>query len=159
MAAHMRREEEEAMKHRKLAGSSIVLCLATAALAQEARSNIGTLTCTLDAVEAQARIMSCGFKPTGSGGEGRYTGTIRGDAQGPEGKRVLVWTVIGPANMKISPGVLSQRFAQDVRAKGPPSNLVGEVDSSIVLQSETNNRVEPGNAITQVELKLLSTPI
>ena len=55
--------------------------------------------------------------------------------------------------------VLSQRFAQDVRAKGPPSTLVGKADLAIVLQSETNNRVESGNAITQVELKLLLTPI
>ena len=103
--------------------------------------------------------MTCGFKPTGSGAEERYVGTIRTrDEAAPAGKIVLVWAVIGPANMKMSAGILAQRFAKGGRASGQPPTLVGETNSSIVLQFETSNGTEASDAITQVELKITTTP-
>jgi predicted metal-binding membrane protein len=146
------------MRHRTLAGL-IVLCLGTAALAQEARTNMGMLTCTLGGAEGLERNMSCGFKPTGSGGEGRYAGIIRGHQAAPAGKRVLIWIVMGPANMQISPSALAQRYAAGRSVSGQPSTLVGEKDSSIVLQSETNNGTEASDAVTQIELRLMATPV
>jgi Protein of unknown function (DUF992) len=142
------------MRYRELAGL-IVLCLATAALAQEARTNIGTLTCTLGGAEGVERSMSCGFRPTGSGAEGDYTGSIRGRQAAPVGKRVVVWTVIGPADTKLTPAVLAQRFAG---GSGESPILIGEENSSIVLQSETSNGTEAGDAITRIELRLSDPP-
>ena len=146
------------MRYRTLAGL-IVLCLGTAALAQEARTNMGVLTCTLGGPEGLERKMSCGFKPTGSGGEGKYAGIIRGHQAAPTGKRVLIWTVVGPANMQISARALAQRYGAGRSPSGQPLTLVGEKDSSIVLQSETNNGTEASDAITQIELRLMSTPV
>ena len=146
------------MRYRTLAGL-IVLCLGTAAFAQEARTNMGVLTCTLGGPEGLERIMSCGFKPTGSGGEGRYAGIIRGHQAAPAGKRVLIWTVIGPANMQMSASALAQRYGAGKRVSGQPLTLVGEKDSSIVLQSEINNGTEASDAVTQIELRLIATPV
>jgi hypothetical protein len=142
--------------YRQLAGLIVLWCLATAALAQ-ARTNIGVLTCTLG--DQPGRNMTCGFKPTGSGAEERYAGTIRRRDQGmATGKLVLVWAVIGPADTKLSAGILAQRFAKSGSASGQPPTLVGETNSSIVLQFETSNGTEVSDAITQVELRLTTTP-
>ena len=40
----------------------------TIAVAQETPSNMGVLTCTLVPIEGEARPLSCGFKPTSTGG-------------------------------------------------------------------------------------------
>ncbi len=146
------------MRYRTLAGL-IVLCLGTAALAQEPRTNMGVLTCTLGGAEGLERKMSCGFKPTGSGGEAKYAGIIRGRQAAPAGKRVLIWTVIGPANKQISASALAQRYGAGRSAGGQPLTLVGKKDSSIVLQSETNNGTEASDAVTQIELRLMATPV
>jgi hypothetical protein len=146
------------MRHCTLAGL-IVLCLGTAASAQEERTTMGMLTCTLGGAEGLERHMSCGFKPTGSGGEGKYAGIVRGQQAVPAGKRVLIWIVIGPANMQIPPSALTQRYVADRRVSGQPSTLIGEKDSSIVLQSETNNGTEARDAVTQIELRLMATPV
>jgi Protein of unknown function (DUF992) len=145
------------MRHRNLAGL-IVLCVGAAALAQEARTNIGNLTCTLSGPEGVERNVSCGFKPSGTGEEGGYVGTIRGDQAAPAGKRVLVWAVIGPANSKISPALLAQRFGEQRRASEQPATLVGEKNSSIVLESQTNDGSEASDAVTQLELRIVPTP-
>ena len=143
------------MQHRYFVGM-LVLMLASAAFAQE-RSNVGVLTCTSDGTEGKAQTMTCGFKPTG-GGEGRYAATIGGSAPQPEGKRVLVWSVLAPANAKVSPNALSQRFSQGTKGDGKSGALIGEEDPSIILLPETRAG-EDGNTITQLELKLLSTPV
>jgi len=66
---------------------------------------------------------------------------------------------MGPANMQISPSALAQRYAAGRSVSGQPSTLVGEKDSSIVLQSETNNGTEASDAVTQIELRLMATPV
>jgi Protein of unknown function (DUF992) len=143
------------MQQSSLAGI-LALSLTTWALAQE-HSNVGVLTCTSDGTEGKAQTMTCGFKPT-AGGEGRYAGTIAGNARQPEGKRVLVWSVLASAKTKVSPNMLSQRFSLDAKKDGKSGALVGEADPSIILLPETN-AAEAGNTITQLELKLLSTPV
>ena len=126
-------------------------------MAQEARTNIGVLTCTLG--DGPGRNLTCGFKPTGRGVEEKYVGTFRSRGEAaPAGKVVLIWAVIGPANMKMSAGILAQRFAKGQRASGQPPTLVGKTNSSIVLQFETSNGSEASDAITEVELKLTTTP-
>ena len=143
------------MRHGTL--TVVLLMLTTGVVAQNTAANLGILTCTVDAIQGQSRTMTCGFKSTESGGDGRYVGTLQGGVSEPPVKRVLVWTVIGPANLKISPGVLSQRFAVGTKAGSSSSELVGQADSSIILQAETSNP-KPGDAATQIELKLVSTP-
>jgi hypothetical protein len=101
--------------------------------------------------------MSCGFKPTSSGAEEKYVGTIRTrDEAAPAGKLVLVWAVIGPAKKKMSPGILAQSYAKGANTE--PPTLVGEANSSIILQFEISNGTEASDAITHVELKLTTTP-
>jgi hypothetical protein len=143
------------MQHPYVIGM-LMLMVASAALAQ-AHSNVGVLTCSTGGTEGKADTMTCGFKPT-AGGEGRYAGTIGGNAPQPEGKRVLVWSVLAPANAKVSPDALSQRFSQSAKGDGKSGALVGEADPSIILLPETSAG-EDGNTITQLELKLLSTPV
>ncbi len=143
------------MQHPYVIGM-LMLMVATAALAQ-AHSNVGVLTCTSGGTEAQVQTMTCGFKPT-AGGEGTYVGTIGGSARQPEGKRVLVWSVLASANAKVSPNILSQRTSQVTKGDGKSGALIGETDPSIILLPETSAG-EEGNTITQLELKLLSTPV
>jgi hypothetical protein len=69
-----------------------------------------------------------------------------------------VWSVLAPDNAKVSPNVLSQRFSKDAKGDRKSGDLVGEAAPSIILVPETNAG-EDGNTITQLELKLLSTPV
>jgi len=139
--------------------------LASATQAQQPRTSIGVLTCTSGAsIEGQgaagnSRLMTCGFKPTGSGAEQRYSGRLKviGQAtQETEGKRVWVWSVTGPASPGAASGGLAQKYVADPRGSGGPVMvLVGESNDAISLQAET-----AGGAarIMEVELKLLTTP-
>ena len=86
--------------------------------AQQTPSNVGVLTCSLVPDVKQARPLSCGFKPTSSGGEGRYVGAIRKGGVSLQGKQILVWTVMATEGMKIDPAALGQRFL------GQPATLV-----------------------------------
>ena len=83
--------------------------------AQQTLSNVGVLTCSLMPDESKARPLSCGFKPTSSGGEGRYVGAIREGGAGLQGKQILVWTVMTTEGMKIDPAALGQTFSSSTR--------------------------------------------
>jgi hypothetical protein len=137
----------------------IAVGLATTAVADQERTNIGVLTCTVArSAEAPARNMTCGFKPTGSGAEEKYTGSFVSSGQPTTtGKQVLVWAVIGPANAKLSGGLLAQRYVKADGAPGQPPIWVGETNTGIVLQFETNGGAETSSAITHVELSLTGT--
>ena len=76
--------------------------------AQQTPSNVGVLTCSLVPAETKARPLSCGFKPTSSGAEGRYVGAIREGGLGLQGKQILVWTVMASEGMKIDPAALGK---------------------------------------------------
>ena len=151
------------MRTTLLASACVIAAGIAAASAEQSRTSIGVLTCTSgDSVAeggaAESR-MTCGFKPTGSGAEERYSGTLRMDGQAasaPSGKRVWVWAVIGPA--KVPGGVLAQRYVAAARPTTCPAAaaLVGESNDAITLQAETADGAV-GTA-TQIELKLLTTP-
>jgi hypothetical protein len=55
--------------------------------AQQTPSNVGVLTCSLVPDETKARPLSCGFKPTSSGAEGRYVGAIRKGGESLQGNK------------------------------------------------------------------------
>jgi hypothetical protein len=132
----------------------------------EPQTSIGVLTCTSGAgIEGKGAaenpdLMTCGFKPTGGGAEQRYSGTFKTAAPGSgatAGKRVWVWSVLGPSASKVPSGALAQKYVVDARsAHGPVMVLTGESNNAISLQAET-----AGGAVgvaMEVELKLLTTP-
>lgn len=110
--------------------------------------------------------MRCAFKPTGSGAEQTYTGTIRkvGPGQELKGRLVLIWVVQGPADTKLAPGLLAQTYvdggATDSTSKGAASNaLVGERHKDILMQPETvQGEPQGGPAVTVMELKVETVP-
>jgi len=148
------------MLWRSLIGASVIGLTATLACAEQARTNLGVLTCTVaNPGKGEGQRMTCGFKPAGTGAEENYSGNIRGSEQDlPSGKIVLVWTVLGPANGKIRAGILSQRYMKAKGISGQMPMLVGEKNPAIVLQHETNNGSAAHASITQLELELTGTP-
>ena len=149
------------MRYRSLIVASVIgLTTATVASAEQARTNLGVLTCTVvNPAKDEGQKMTCGFKPAGSGAEEKYSGNVRGSEQDlPSGKVVLVWTVVGPADGKIGAGILSQRYIKAKGTSGEVPVLVGEKNPAIVLQSETNNGSAAYASITQIELELTGTP-
>ena len=134
----------------------ICLLATSVAMAQQTASNMGVLTCTLVPSEGEARPLSCGFKPTSTGGEGRYVGTIRESRARAEGKQIIVWTVLAAGGMKVGPDALGQRFSSQ---PGAPDKLVGVVNPAIMLQPETPPGADNRDAITEIELKLTSNPV
>jgi hypothetical protein len=150
------------MRYRSLIGASVVFGLVTATIAgaEQARTNLGVLTCTIaNPGKDDGHKMTCGFKPAGAGTEEKYSGSVRGSEQAlPSGKVVLVWTVVGPADGKIAAGILSQRYKKAKDTLGQVPMLVGEENPAIALQSETNNGSAAYAGITQIELELTGTP-
>jgi len=136
-----------------------VVALMSAAYAEKAPASLGVLTCTLvKPGQDTAHKMTCGFKPAGSGAEEKYSGTIRESTHElPHGKIVLIWTVLGPAEGKMRAGLLAQQYVKDTSAPGQ-TMLVGEANSAIALQFETNNGAAAYEAITRMELQLTGTP-
>jgi Protein of unknown function (DUF992) len=132
--------------------------LASASIAEEARTTIGVLTCTLaGGMTDGARKMTCGFKPTGTATEEKYDGSLQGFGKSSVGKQVLVWSIVGPANTKLSAGFLGQRYARAKEIVGQPPSWIGETNSAIVLQFETHGDAGLAKGITQIDLKLAGT--
>jgi len=140
--------------------SLIVVTLATATRAEKARTNLGVLTCTLmTPAKDTSQKMTCGFKPTGTGAEEKYTGTIRESGKElPTGKVVLIWVVLGPAHGNVRVGILAQRYAKSTNAFGQPPTLVGETNPNIVLEFQTNDSAVSYDTIAFMELELTGTP-
>jgi Protein of unknown function (DUF992) len=148
---------------------SVLMGLALAASVAHAQSqtSIGVLTCTSGAAtEGKGTAdspgqMTCGFKSTASGvAEQRYSGSLKisgQQASAPAGKRVWVWSVLGPAAAKVPADALAQKYVADPRrSAGPVLVLTGESNNAISLQAETADGAA-GMAM-EVELKLLTTP-
>jgi hypothetical protein len=85
----------------------------------QSQTSIGVLTCTSGAgIEGKGaadnpELMTCGFKPTSGGAEQRFSGTFK--AVGPNagataGKRVWVWSVLGPSTSKVAGNALAQKY-------------------------------------------------
>jgi hypothetical protein len=132
--------------------TSLIACTSGA---EEARTTIGVLTCTLaDGPTERGRRMTCGFKPTGTSADEKYNGTLQRLGQSEVGKQVLVWAVVGPANAKHPAGFLAQRYLKAKGAEGQPPSWIGEANSAIVLQFESHGDAALAKSIDQVDLKL-----
>ncbi|MFM9846543.1 MAG: DUF992 domain-containing protein [Hyphomicrobiaceae bacterium] len=146
----------------------------TEAQAQTPRGNLGTLTCTLaedgetqKMPPSEERAMRCVFKPTESGVELTYSGTIRQVGAGREltGKLVMIWVVQGPKDIKLDPGLFAQTYVGggDIGGadKGAAANsLVGESNRDITMHAETTpGAPSAGRSIMTMELKVQSVPV
>ena len=138
--------------------AALGLLLSAGVMAAETPSaNIGVLTCTMvKSAEARPGAMACGFKPTDAGSEIKLTGHIQGAVTEERGKLVLIWTVFGPADVKVSGGMLAQKYARARAVAGQPPTWIGE-STPIALQFETNSSAHADASITEIELKLAGT--
>jgi hypothetical protein len=103
--------------------------------------------------------MTCGFRPSGSGAEEKYSGSIYESGKDlPPGKVVLIWAVLGSSDTKVAPGILAQRYVKANTPAGQAPMLVGEKNPQIVLQSETNDAAATYDSINRMELELTGTP-
>jgi len=71
------------------------------------------------------------------------------------GKIVLIWTVLGPAVGKIRAGILAQRYVKATNAPGHAPVLVGETNSGIAVQFETNDSAAPTRQLLKWSCSLL----
>ena len=150
------------------------------AVAQEARRDIGLLTCELAesgqaqsgteaAPQRQTLDVLCAFRPGNRGPEETYTGTLQnlvGDQQ-LTNTRVIIWIVRGSSATTESAGLLQQVYAADPAAPaGHAPALIGESNSAIVLLPMADSQVltatgkrQPvvGALIVLVALRLKST--
>jgi hypothetical protein len=135
----------------------LVAISTTSATAENARTNIGVLTCTVaKSAEVQPREMACGFKPTSTGSEEKFTGLIQGTVGDTTAKLVLVWAVLGPADAKVSSGQLAQKYVRTPTPTGQPPIWVGERGKELALQFETNDSASP-SLISEIELRVTGT--
>ena len=103
--------------------------------------------------------MTCGFRPSGSGAEEKYSGSIYESGKDlPPGKVVLIWAVLGSSDTKVAPSILAQRYVKANTPAGQAPMLVGEKNPQIVLQSETNDAAATYDSINRMELELTGTP-
>ena len=152
---------------------TIGLAVVAEAQAQTPRGNLGTLTCTLaedgetqKTPPSEERAMRCVLRPTESGVELTYSGTIRKVGAGQEltGKLVMIWVVQGPKDIKLEPGLFAQTYVgSDSRdsAKGAAANsLVGESNRDITMHAETmQGDPSAGRSVMTMELKVQSVPV
>jgi hypothetical protein len=139
--------------------SLIGFCLAAAAgAAEEPRTTVGVLTCTLkETTQNSPENIMCGFKSDGSTiADEKYNGTVQGPALAAVGKQVLIWTVVAPAKMKLVAGFLTQGYIK-AKVPGHPPEWVGEQNPMITLQFETHESAELGSGIARIDLKLEGT--
>lgn len=145
----------------------LIYCCATLlagmALAVQAAgvSTIGTLTCTTSDVHKRRAPtdakLSCSF--AGRSGVGaNFTGSIarKGRADLPEGKRVLIWSVLAPPGDHDA-GVLSGEY-KGVTGGNRPGRLTGGKNGAIVLQPVTASS-QLGDRPTASVLRLVLQPL
>ena len=148
------------------------LAVTAPASAQESRTNIGTLTCTVankpneptqpQTAVGEERSMNCVFRPARGDAEQTYSGTIKraGTDRLSDAKLVLIWVVWGPGGKPAEPGALSQSYVgqgDTDKTKSGPTGLIGQTDQSYTLQASTPTG-ETDSVVTVVELKLKSVP-
>lgn len=142
--------------------------------AQDARRDIGTLSCMLlanaDAARPQLRELLCAFRQDHGGPEETYTGTAQALAADPQpgSVRALIWIVRAqPATTTIT-GLLQQAYAADpAAAVGRAPMLIGEWNATIALQpfadsppsatADIGGRPPAAALIVAVSLRLKST--
>jgi hypothetical protein len=161
-----------------LTGLAMLAAASCPAVTQEARREIGVLTCELaQSQEAQAaseaasqrptQSMLCAFRPGNRGPEETYTGTLQylvADRQLPN-TRVMIWIVKASSATMETAGLLQQTYAADPAAPvvHAPA-LIGESNGSIILQPMADSPVPTATGqsaaaalIVLVALRLKST--
>lgn len=114
--------------------------------AEEIRSNVGTLRCTMGPGDpdkvAEPREISCLFQPI-AGPQVNYTGIIKkvGDPSPTADQLVLVWMVLA-TDADVAARSLEGEYAGTVQSRGDPSEhpkggLLGGKDSAIELRPLT----------------------
>lgn len=150
----------------------IALCTcglaAGAAVAQQAKPRVGTLTCSLAPSETQPVLaataqLSCHFENSTSGRDADFTGRVKrlGVERERAAKFVLVWAVhSGQPDFKSAN--LEGDYAGSLEPEGtlaePANGLVGGSDRSIQLSPITNDPAIPqgwGISFMTLELKPL----
>jgi hypothetical protein len=115
-----------------------------AALADEAKPVVGTLTCkgkaTIGLIVGSKQSFTCSFNPAGKAAAQMYKGTITkvGLDLGIKSGTVLVWTVLGSTG-EIPAGALAGKYAgvsaeASVGIGAGANALVGGSKNSVVLQ-------------------------
>jgi len=87
--------------------------------------------------------MVCVYRPANSGPEEVYRGDVQIIGQDNDllAGRAIIWIVKGTPTTMRSPGMLQQTYAADASAapgQAPP--LIGETNSSIILQTMADTR-------------------
>ena len=162
------------IKHRLTIITALVLAHSSA-LAQEARVDIGLLTCGLgesaesggDVVTRDTNKMLCVFRASNNGPEEVYAGAFQTiGSQEVSHDRAMIWVVKASPATRASTGLLQQLYSADRSAPPPhPPPLIGETNSEIVLQTLADpqapngagKRSDAAVTIVVVALKLLSS--
>jgi hypothetical protein len=123
-------------------------CLCGSVNAQKADTEIGVLTCALEAPHApnsgpvsdsQVRDALCTFKPK-QGSEETYDGTVEGMSLSADARTTMIWVVKTDTVVPSAPGLLQQSYAVDRNALADQGPMIGETNSRISLQSMTDKR-------------------
>jgi hypothetical protein len=167
------------MSKRTLSVLIALLSVFSSVAAQEARIDIGLLTCRLaeaaevdigrDDMSGEPEKMLCIFRPSNSGPEEVYGGAFQtiGQGQQPSHDLAMIWIVKGSPGMQQSAGLLQQVYAADRSAPSThPPPLIGEANSAILLQTladaqalnSADNKPSAAAIIVLISLKLLSSP-
>jgi hypothetical protein len=123
-------------------------------------TQIGSLACTTSDAPPQAAAdaeLSCRFHAF-YGEDGSFNGFIarRGAADVPQGRRVLVWSVLAQ-NPDIAPNVLSGTYT-GVTGGNPAGRLVGGESNAVVLEPVTlSSQIGDAAVPTVLQLRLEPT--
>lgn len=141
--------------------TEILLAVTTpfAVLAAGPRQNLGTLTCSGKADPARVRSLNCTFAPI-DGATAKFHGEIAqiGATPNASTKRVLIWSVLGPA--ELSPSDLEGKFTRRATQAAPDHGiasplLIGGAEDAIALAPPNGHKQIPGNPVlTILELEL-----
>lgn len=159
-----------------LAAALMLGGLTARASAEDAKAEIGVLTCSVvdlgdapsqpqgdAAADPGMRDLECAFRPSLNAPVETYIGSFQsvGDKQQP----TLMWAVIGPLATPYTPGLLQQTYTADASAApNKTAPLLGQGNSALTLRSmtETSNDAgkpaqPPTSMIIIVTLKLKSS--
>jgi hypothetical protein len=153
------------------------------ARAEDARAEIGVLTCSVvdlgdtpsqpqgdaaasqpqgDTADAGMRDLECAFRPSLNAPLETYVGSFQ--SVGDKQQSTLMWAVIGPVATPYTPGLLQQTYTADASAApNKTAPLLGQGNSALTLRSmtETSSDGKPGQPPTSmiiiVTLKLKSS--
>jgi hypothetical protein len=151
------------MKNRTaLSGLAISLVTATGpiaadVMAQQAIWELGTLTCSLapDVQHSpnepgQGQAALCHFRPGNKGAEETYVATFQFIGQGnvAPGSQTNMLVVKAPVSRIIVSGLLQQAYSADASiGAGKQAPLIGAKDSSVVLQSASEQSDLPSDGV------------